>query len=63
MDEEEKISYALESILILLIIIVIGIFCFAAYELNDFYNDYRCSNLPYKEFFEDKKCEKYWKYR
>ncbi len=23
-------------------------------------NDYRCYNLPLNEFFQDKRCERYW---
>lgn len=29
----------------------------------DFANDYRCSNLPLNEFFQDESCKKYWRYK
>ena len=64
MDKLEKdLSSGIELAAIFLIIILIAMVGFAIYEINDFYNDYRCSNLPLNEFFEDTKCEKYWKYR
>lgn len=48
--------------------IAIGILLFFAityliiYEAIDFANDYRCSNLPLNEFFQDESCKKYWRY-
>lgn len=36
---------------------------FMIFEIREMFNDHRCTNLPLNEFFQDKKCERYWKYR
>lgn len=45
------------------ILLSFAFICFIIYEVNDFVNDYRCSNMPINEFFQDKTCEKYWRYK
>lgn len=57
---ENKIETALTIVLVLFFILV-GIFI--CYEINDFMTDYDCSTMPLNQFFQEKKCEKYWKYR
>lgn len=42
---------------IITIIVFIIIFIIAFKEML---NDYRCYNMPLNEFYQDKKCEKYW---
>lgn len=45
------------------ILLFFAITCLVIYEAVDFVNDYKCSNLPLNEFFQDKSCKKYWRYR
>lgn len=45
------------------ILLFFAFVCFVIYMAYDFANDYRCSNMPINEFFQDEKCEKYWRYR
>lgn len=45
------------------ILLLFAFVCFVIYMAYDFANDYRCSNMPINEFFQDEKCEKYWRYR
>ncbi len=45
------------------ILLFFAFVCLVIYIGIDFANDYRCSNLPINEFFQDEKCEKYWRYR
>ena len=44
------------------ILLFFAITCFIIYEAIDFANDYRGSNLPLNEFFQDDSCKKYWRY-
>lgn len=44
------------------ILLFFAITCLIIYEAIDFSNDYRCSNLPLNEFFQDESCKKYWRY-
>lgn len=60
MDKFEKILNVI--VIIFTIFIVIGGIWFA-FEIKEMLNDYRCSQLPINEFFQDKKCERYWRYR
>jgi len=48
---------------VLATIIVLGVIIWFVVEFKEMLNDYRCSNLPLNEFFQDKECEKYWRYR
>lgn len=59
-ERMEKILTVLAIITAILVISFIGFFI---YEFNEMLNDHRCYNLPINEFFQDKKCEKYWRYR
>lgn len=56
----EKVLKIMEISFIVLCIALMGLLIYGVY---DFYNDYRCSNLPIQDFFKDKKCEKYWRLR
>lgn len=60
MDKLEKRLSVLGIITIGLI--TIGVIWFVA-EIKEMLNDYRCSQLPINEFFQDEKCERYWRYR
>ena len=48
--------------IILIILITLGAIWFIV-EFKEMLNDYRCSQLPLNEFFQDESCEKYWRYR
>lgn len=60
MDKLEKIVNIISAILLVIIVVIIIVFIFAFKEMM---NDYRCSQLLLNEFFQDEKCERYWKYR
>lgn len=60
MDKLEKILNVLGIIAIVLV--TAGVIWFIV-EFKEMMNDYRCSQLPINEFFQDKKCERYWRYR
>ncbi len=60
MNKLEKVLNAATIFLTILIIVLIIIFILIFKEML---NDYRCSQLPLNEFFKDKQCERYWKYR
>lgn len=47
--------------IILIILITIGAIWFIV-EFKEMLNDYRCSQLPINEFFQDESCKKYWRY-
>lgn len=60
MDKLEKLLSVLGIIIIILI--TIGVLWFVV-EVKEMLNDYRCSQIPINEFFQDEKCERYWRYR
>jgi hypothetical protein len=60
MDKLEKLLSVLGIIIIILI--TIGVIWFVV-EVKEMLNDYRCSQLSINEFFQDEKCERYWRYR
>lgn len=60
MNKLEKVLSILGIMLIILI--TIGAIWFII-EVKEMLNDYRCSQLPINEFFQDEKCERYWGYR
>lgn len=60
MDKLEKLLSVLGIIIIILI--TIGVIWFVV-EVKEMLNDYRCSQLPINEFFQDEKCERYLRYR
>ena len=60
MNKLEKILSVLGIITIILI--TIGAIWFI-FEVKEMLNDYRCSQLPINEFFQDEKCESYWRYK
>lgn len=60
MDKLEKLLSVL--VIIIIILITIGVLWFVV-EVKEMLNDYRCSQLPINEFFQDEKCERYWRYR
>lgn len=60
MSKLEKVLNVLGFITIILI--TIGAIWFI-FEVKEMLNDYRCSQLPINEFFQDEMCQKYWRYR
>ena len=60
MNKLEKVLSILGIMLIILI--TIGAIWFII-EVKEMLNDYRCSQLPINEFFQEEKCERYWGYR
>lgn len=60
MDKFEKVLSIISAVFLVIVIAAIIIFIFIFKEML---NDYRCSQLPLNEFFQDKQCERYWRYR
>lgn len=60
MNRLDKMSNVICVVIIMLI--TIGIIWFII-KFKEMLNDHRCYELPINEFFQDKKCEKYWKYK
>lgn len=58
-----KLEKSMNMLIVVVLIFMTIFFIWFAIETKEMLNDYRCSNLPLNEFFQDKKCEKYWKYR
>ena len=47
-------------LLIIFSILIIAISVLAIYTLKEMVKDHYCYSLPRDEFYETKKCEKYW---
>lgn len=60
---KDKLDKTLEIIAIITIILYIVFVIFFIIEFKEMMNDHRCHNLPLNEFYQDKKCEKYWDMR
>lgn len=60
MNKLEKVLNIAIVTFSVIIIVAIIVFIFIFKEML---NDYRCSQLPLNEFFQDKQCERYWRYR
>ena len=41
-------------------VLVITFIIWFILEFKEMLNDHRCYNLPLNEFYQDKKCERYW---
>lgn len=57
---KEKI---LDIVIILVVFLIVCGLIWFFFEVKEMLNDYRCTNLPINEFFQDEKCEKYWRYQ
>lgn len=57
MNKLEKILNVMGIITIIVILIFTIWFVI---EFREMLNDHRCYNLPLNEFYQDKKCERYW---
>ena len=53
----KKVINVFVGIIIVLLIVFIIWFIL---EVKEMLNDHRCYNLPLNEFYQDKKCERYW---
>lgn len=58
--DNEKI---LDIVIILVVFLIACGLIWLFFEVKEMLNDYRCTNLPINEFFQDEKCEKYWRYQ
>ena len=59
----DKLEKAMNVAIILVLIFMIIFFIWFIIATKEMLNDYRCSQLPINEFFQDEKCERYWGYR
>lgn len=57
MNKLEKVLTIISVIVLVFIVICIIWFIL---EFKEMLNDHRCYNLPLNEFYQDKKCERYW---
>lgn len=57
---EEKIEKVLNILAIITISLMVIFIIVFAIAFKEMLNDHRCYNLPINEFYQDKKCEKYW---
>ena len=57
---QEKIEKVIGILTIITIVVVAIFIIFFIIEFKEMLNDHRCYNLPLNEFYQDKKCEKYW---
>lgn len=60
---QEKYEKVLNIIGIITIVLIILFVVFFIIEFKEMLNDHRCYNLPPNEFYQDKKCERYWDLR
>lgn len=58
MEKNEILIY----ILIALVSVTLLVFIWFMIEFKGMINDYRCSNLPINQFYQEKKCQSYWRY-
>lgn len=58
MEKNEILIY----ILIALVSVTLLVFIWFMIEFKEMINDYRCSNLPINQFYQEKKCQSYWRY-
>lgn len=60
---KDKLDKTLEIMATITIILYIAFVIFFIIEFKEMMNDHRCYILPLNEFYQDKKCEKYWDMR
>lgn len=60
MNTRQKVLKGIDTVLFILVIVSIT---WAIIEIKEMLNDHRCYELSPNEFFQEKKCEKYWRYR
>lgn len=58
-----KLEKILNVIGIITIIIMLIFIIWFVIEFKEMLNDHRCYNLPLNEFYQDKKCERYWDFK
>ncbi|WP_300954271.1 hypothetical protein [uncultured Clostridium sp.] len=55
-----KLEKVLNIMGIITIIVILIFTIWFVVEFREMLNDHRCYNLPLNEFYQDKKCERYW---
>ena len=55
-----KLEKVLNIMGIITIIVILIFTIWFILEFKEMLNDHRCYNLPINEFYQDKKCERYW---
>ena len=57
---KDGVDKSMEILAYVFILVFFLITCLFIYEMVDFYNDYRCSTMPFSDFLQDNSCRKYW---
>ncbi len=57
---KDGVDKGMEILAYVFILVFFLITCLFIYEMVDFYNDYRCSTMPFSDFLQDNSCRKYW---
>ncbi len=57
---KDRVDKGMEILAYVFILVFFLITCLFIYEMVDFYNDYRCSTMPFSDFLQDNSCRKYW---
>ena len=64
---KEKGEYVETKHFVISIFLIVLVIAFCAYiitkAVEDFQNDYRCTQMSDEQFFSNPICEKYWDYR
>lgn len=58
-----KLEKVLNIMGIITIIVILIFTIWFVVEFREMLNDHRCYNLPLNEFYQDKKCERYWDFK
>lgn len=58
-----KLEKVLNIMGIITIIVILIFTIWFVVEFKEMLNDHRCYNLPLNEFYQDKKCERYWDFK
>lgn len=59
----EKLEKILKIMTITILILSVIFIIWFILEFKEMLNDHRCYNLPLNEFYQDKKCERYWDFK
>lgn len=58
-----KLEKVLNIMGVITIIVILIFTIWFVIEFREMLNDHRCYNLPLNEFYQDKKCERYWDFK
>lgn len=59
----EKVERVLTILAITFVSMILIFIIWFIFEFIEMLNDHRCYELPLNEFYQDKRCERYWNYK